>query len=160
MFMKPFVLIAFCFFLLSGAAFAYAPVEMPVIKADPDAARTVEKKPRSKFVCKVSGILHCSEYGTRYKDPVYIVFDDGDQRYSAPVSEKDGEFDAALPLGESYVIRVQFKDKAAEIAKLGCPLAEGDTAKTVDIYCSGSELELIWDLRDGGGPNVDVKIKD
>ena len=156
--MKPFAMTAFCLLLLAGTAMAYAPEEMPVIKADPNAA-AVTKKPRSKFVCKVSGTLQCSEYGTRYRDPVYIVFDDGDDSYRAPVSEKDGAFEAAIPLGETYSVRVQFKDKSAEIVKLDCPLAEADTAKTVEIYYSGSELELVYDLRDVGRPSVDVKIK-
>ena len=156
--MKPFALTVLCCLLLSGTAMAYAPDEMPAIKAYPEAAAAA-KKPKSKFVCRISGTLQCSEYGTRYRDPVYIVFDDGDDSYRAPVSEKDGSFEAALPLGETYSVRVQFRDKFAEVAKLDCPLAEADTSKTVEMYYSGSELELVYDLRDIGKPSVDVKIK-
>ncbi len=103
----------------------------------------------------------CSEYGTRYKEQVVVVFVDGDEKYHAPLGEVDGSFQADLPANSSYTIRMEFKEKGYEIGHLAIPdIKEAGCSKKVEITHPGSMLELVWEIRDGQGPNVDLQVKD
>jgi hypothetical protein len=139
-------------------AIASAPGGMPVIKADPEAAK---KRQKSAYACRITGRVLCSEYGTRYKEPVVIVFVGEDYKYPAPLGEVDGSFQADLPANSSYAIRMEFKDKGFDIGRLDIPeLKEAGCSRKVEITHPGSMLELVWEIRDGQGPNVDVRLTD
>lgn len=143
------------------AAPASAPGGMPVIKADPEAAKAAKKRQKSAFTCRITGRVLCSEYGTRYKEPVVIVFVGEDYKYPAPLGEVDGSFQADLPANSSYTMRMEFKDKGFGIGKLDIPdIKVAGCSRKIDITHPGSMLELVWEIRDGQGPNVDVQFKD
>lgn len=140
---------------------ASAPGGMPVIKADPEAAKAAAKRQKSAFTCRITGRVLCSEYGTRYKEPVVIVFVDGDEKYPSPMGEVDGSFQADLPANSSYTIRMEFKEKGFDIGRMDIPeQKESGCSRNIEITHPGSMLELVWEIRDGQGPNVDMKIKD
>jgi len=142
------------------AGLASAPAGMPIIKADPEAAKK-PKRQKSDFVCHINGRVLCSEYGTRYKEPVVIVFVDGDDKYPAPLGEVDGSFQADLPANSSYTIRMEFKEKGYEIGRMDIPeMKEAGCSKKIEITHPGSMLELVWEIRDGQGPNVDLHVND
>jgi len=146
--------------IFPAVAPASAPDVMPTIKADPEAAKN-SKRQKSGFRCHISGRVLCSEYGTRYKEPVFIVFVDGEEKYTAPLGEVDGSFQADLPASSSYTIRMEFKDKGYDIGHMDIPeLKEAGCSKKIDIAHPGSMLELVWEIRDGQGPNVDLKVTD
>ena len=139
-----------------GTACASAPAEMPVIiPKEPPA-----KKPKPA-TCPVKGVLHCSEYGSRYKEPVLVVFVDAEgDKYNAAVNDKDGGFETLVPAGSSLKLLVEFQGKGIEIGRYDAPkVCKPDPEPAIDIYHPGSMLELIWEVRDGGYANVDVKIK-
>ena len=139
---------------------ASAPGGMPVIKADPEAAKK-PKRQKSGFVCHINGRVLCSEYGTRYKEPVVIVFVDGDEKYPSPLGEVDGSFQADLPANSSYTIRMEFQEKGYDIGRLDITdIKEAGCSKKIEITHPGSMLELVWEIRDGQGPNIDVRVKD
>jgi hypothetical protein len=146
---------------LPAAVFASAPAAPAVKKPSGEAHKPAKK---AGPICLVRGRLYCSEYGTRYKEPVMVVFVDGDDRFGSPVSEKDGAFEAGLPCGASYTMRVEFKGKGADIGTLDVPpKSEGGFKKYIELHHPGSELELVWEIRDsdsGGGVNVGLKLVD
>jgi len=112
--------------------------------------------------CHISGRVYCSEYGTRYKEPVKLVFvaPDG-TRYAAPLGEVEGEFEADIPTGVSYMMRIEFSGNGFDVGGLGLPEGCNACAKTVEIYHPGSMLELVWEARAGnGGGSTDFKVKD
>ena len=155
-------LLAFLFltFTLPMHAPASTPSGMPVIKADPEAAKK-PKRQKSDFVCHINGRVLCSEYGTRYKEPVVIVFVDGDEKHPAPLGEVDGSFQADLPANSSYTIRMEFKEKGYDIGHLDITdIKEAGCSKRIEITHPGSMLELVWEIRDGQGPNIDLQFKD
>jgi hypothetical protein len=134
---------------------------LPVIKADPEAAKEAAKRQKSAFTCHINGRVLCSEYGTRYKEQVVIVFVDGNDKYSAPLGEVDGSFQADLPANSSYAIRMEFKEKSYEIGRMDIPeMKDTGCTKKIEITHPGSMLELVWEIRDGQGPNVDMQVKD
>jgi|GEM_PF-4390238 len=151
----------FAFFIAAAWAFASAPVELP---AKPDSGMLQQaKKKKDGPSCTVRGRLFCSEYGSRYKEPVAIVFNDGDDSYSTPAGEIDGSFAVSLPCGAVYTMRIEFQGKGFDTGQLAVPdkVEGGIFNKFIEIYHPGSLLELIWEIRDGGGVNtVDVKLKD
>jgi len=147
--------------ILPATAPASTPGGMPVIKADPEAAKAATKRQKSAFTCRITGRVLCSEYGTRYKEPVVIVFVDGDNKVTAPLGEVDGSFQADLPANSSYTIRMEFKEKGYDIGRLDIPdIKEAGCTKRIDITHPGSMLELVWEIRDGQGPNIDLKVTD
>jgi hypothetical protein len=147
--------------IIPAAAPASAPGGMPVIKADPEAAKAAARRQKSAFTCRITGRVLCSEYGTRYKEPVVIVFVGEDYKYPAPLGEVDGGFQAELPANSSYAIRMEFKDKGFDIGSMDIPdIKEAGCSRKVEITHPGSMLELVWEIRDGQGPNVDVRLTD
>ena len=146
--------------LLASAAppaWPSAPVPTSISPAAPPPDRPVKRA--RKPVCKVDGKLNCSEYGYRYQEPLLVVFQDPEDRYTCPVSEKDGGFSVDLPAG-TFTIRVEFQGKGFDTGSLTVPLDCVSCAKDVQLYQSGSMLELVWQIRDSGGGSLGIKITD
>ena len=143
-----------------GPALASAPAEPSAVMPEPAPVPYPDKKP--SVTCAVRGRLFCSEYGTRYKEPVMLVFVDGEKRYPVPFGEIDGGFEAHLPCAESYTMRIEFQGRGFEIGRLEVPpKTGGGFRKFIEIYHPGSILELIWEIRDGGtGAGMDVRLRD
>jgi hypothetical protein len=143
---------------------AAAPTGLPVIKAEPEAVRP---KSAPYATCLIEGRVFCSEYGSRYKEPVYAVFTGGGERVAAPLGEKDGTFKAELPAPGKYIVSLEFQGKVMEAGDLELP-DPGKGAvihRSIKVYHPGSILELVWQIRDndgktGRGGNVDVLVED
>jgi len=110
--------------------------------------------------CRLTGRVICSEYGTRYKEPLTLVFESADARYRADISNNDGGFSAMLPCNGSFTMRMEFGGNGFMVGPLDMPqgLAEG-SAVTVEMRYGGSMLELVRDARAGSGEGtVAVKV--
>jgi len=132
-------------------ASATAPSIIPASPPDASAKRV------RKLECAVTGHLYCSEYGYRYKEPLLVVFQDGEDRFLCPISEKDGAFSVMIPAGK-FSVRVEFQGKGIEAGTMDVPLEP--CAREVELYQSGSMLELVWQIRDEGGAYLGIKIKE
>lgn len=146
--------LAFC-----APALAYVPVETvpPVL---PPENRKPAPKPKAKMT-EVSGRLHCYEYGTRYSSPIEMVFTNGADSYEFPFGDQDGHFKGNIPRGATYLMRVEFRGRGLDAGKLLIPADAGPVFnKTVQIYYPGSELELIYEIRDTNRNDIAVKLRD
>ncbi len=89
-----------------------------------------------------------------------VFVDEEGDKYTAAVNDKDGGFETKVPAGSSCKLLIEFQDKGIEIGAYNAPSdCKPDPEPSIDIYHPGSMLELIWEVRDGGYANVDVKIK-
>ncbi len=110
---------------------------------------------------EVRGRLHCSEYGTRYNSPIEMVFASGAESYAFPFGDQDGHFKGNIPRGATYLMRVEFKGRGLSAGKLAIPANSGSIFnKSVQIYYPGSELELIYEIRNGSRDDIAVKLLD
>ncbi len=111
-------------------------------------------------VCHVSGRVYCSEYGTRYKEPVEVVLVCNGTRYRAPLGEVDGSFKTEVPVGAAYELRVEFSGNGFTLGHLDLTKDVSECGKTIEIYHPGSMLELVWEARAGNGDGMDFKVSD
>ncbi|MHB8173686.1 MAG: hypothetical protein ACYDFU_04400 [Nitrospirota bacterium] len=154
------LLAVFALVSLSASALAYVPSESAVPPVLPPEHRKSAAKPKADMT-KVQGRLHCSEYGTRYSSPVEIVFTNGADSYEFPFGDQDGHFEGSVPHGATYLMRVEFKGRGLDAGKLEIPAKAGpEFNKSIQIYYPGSELELIYEIRDSKRNDIAVKLQD
>ena len=147
------------FFALSTPALAYVPTETAPPVLPPEHLKPTPK-PKAEMT-EVRGRLHCSEYGTRYSSPIEMVFVNGAQNYEFPFGDQDGHFSGNIPRGATYLMRVEFKGQGLDAGKLAIPPDTGPRFnKSIQIYYPGSELELIYEIRDGHQNGLAVKLQE
>ncbi len=149
---------ALVFLAFSAPALAYVPAETapPVL---PPERHEAAPKPKAEMT-EVQGRLHCSEYGTRYSSPIEMVFTSGADSYEFPFGDQDGHFRGSIPQGATYLMRVEFKGRGLDAGKLVIPADAGPLFnKSIQLYYPGSELELIYEIRNGKHNDLAVKLQ-
>ncbi len=153
------LILILAFLALSAPALAYVPAETLPPVLPPEHLKPAPK-PKARMT-EVQGRLHCSEYGTRYSSPLEMVFTNGADSYEFPFGDQDGHFKGNIPRGATYLMRVEFKGQGLDAGKLAIPPDAGPRFnKSIQIYYPGSELELIYEIRDGRHNDLAVKLQD
>lgn len=127
-----------------------AGVPKPAIGAA-DAATPPDAGPPATSLsdCAVAGRVYCSEYGSRFKELLEIVFTCGDERYAGGISDTDGTFAVTLPCGRTYRLGVEFAGTGYQVGDIAIPDADTGQFYRLEVIHNGSYLEFIRDVRNG-----------
>jgi len=131
-------------FCASCASAAVEPVS-PVI---PPAGSEQAPAPASPS-CVVAGTVYCSEYGSRYREPLRLVLVRGNERHESSISDTNGSFAVPVPCGGEFEVRIEFGKKGIPVGSITLPESAGGTVFTLEIRHTGSYLEFVRDIREG-----------
>lgn len=127
-----------------------AGVPRPALDGSGAAAPPAAEPPTPSLAdCAVAGRVYCSEYGSRFKELLEIVFTCGDERYSGGISDTDGTFAVTLPCGRTYRLGVEFTGNGYQVGEIAIPGADTGQFYRLEVVHNGSYLEFIRDVRNG-----------